>query len=119
MPLALKRIYEEPSPEDGYRVLVDRLWPRGISKEKARLDGWLKEIAPSDHLRRWVHEDPDGRWGEFRRRYLSDLAEHREELRPLAERAREGRVTLLYASKDEERNNAVVVKEYLEQLGDA
>lgn len=118
MPFSCKRAYDDPSPDDGYRVLVDRFWPRGISKEDARLDEWLKEIAPSDELRRWVHDDKESRWGEFRRRYLSELAEHREHLRPLAERAREEQVTLVYGSSDEKHNNAVVLKEYLDQLGD-
>jgi uncharacterized protein YeaO (DUF488 family) len=96
--------------------LVDRLWPRGLSKSDARLDDWLKSIAPSDELRKWFHRDRS-QWGEFRRRYLSELKEHREELRSLAQLAKNRRVTLLFSSKDEERNNAVVLKEYLSRLG--
>ncbi len=96
MPLAIKRIYEDPSPDDGYRVLVDGLWPRGISKERAQLDAWLKEIAPSRALKAWIHEDRS-RWDEFRVRYLAELEAHRSVLEPLAKKARRSRVTLLYA----------------------
>mgnify|MGYP001136446334 CR=1 FL=1 len=116
MPVRMKRAYDSPSSDDGYRVLVDRLWPRGISKADAKLDNWLKSIAPSDELRKWFHRDPS-RWGEFRRRYLSELKEHREILRPLAQRANKERVTLVYSSNDSERNNAVVLKQYLKMLG--
>lgn len=114
--ILLKRVYEEPEPGDGYRVLVDRLWPRGVTRERARLDEWLKEAAPSDDLRKWTHADPE-RWPEFRLRYLADLAHHRDQLLPLARRARTETVTLLYGAKDAVRNNAAVMKEYLESLG--
>ncbi|WP_111412647.1 DUF488 domain-containing protein [Billgrantia lactosivorans] len=115
MGITLKRAYEAPSSRDGYRVLVDRLWPRGVSKEDAAIDAWLKEVAPSDELRRAFH---DGKlpWGEFRRRYLSELKAQRDVLRELAERARKGSVTLVFSAKDERRNNAVVLKQYLEML---
>lgn len=116
MPIAVKRVYAKPGRDDGYRVLVDRLWPRGLTKEEARLDLWLKEVAPSNELRTWFHADRS-RWQDFRRRYLAELKEHREELRPLAERASRSPVTLVFAVKDEERNNAVVLKQYLERLG--
>ena len=116
MAIATKRIYDPPSGRDGYRVLVDRLWPRGLSKEDAALDEWLKDIAPADQLRTWFHGDR-ARWGAFRRRYLSELKSHRETLRELARRGKEGRVTLLFGSRDEERNNAVVVAQYLNMLG--
>lgn len=116
MPLALKRAYELPEEGDGYRVLADRLWPRGLSRDKARLDLWLKEPAPSDELRRAYHGGSLS-WGEFRRQYLSELKQHKEELRELAERSRRERVTLVFSSKDIERNNAVVLKEYLQRLG--
>jgi uncharacterized protein YeaO (DUF488 family) len=116
MPIRLKRAYDDPSPGDGLRVLVDGLWPRGVSKDEARIDDWMKDIAPSDDLRKWFGHDPD-RWGEFRRRYLAQLKTHRETLRELAERSRHGPVTLVYAAKDDEHNNAVVVKQYLEMLG--
>ncbi len=116
MPIALKRAYEKAAPKDGYRVLVDRIWPRGISKEEARLSLWMKESAPSDALRKWFHSDPS-RWSGFRRRYLSELKSHRETLRLLARRARSERVTLVYGASDEEHNNAVVVMQYLKMLG--
>jgi uncharacterized protein YeaO (DUF488 family) len=114
--ISLKRVYEAPSRSDGYRVLVDRLWPRGVSRDDARLDEWLKDVAPSDGLRRRFHGQPD-KWAEFRRLYLSELSEHREALRSLAARARKERVTLLFGSRDEEHNNAVVLKQYLAMLG--
>jgi uncharacterized protein YeaO (DUF488 family) len=114
--IATRRVYDAPSARDGRRVLVDRLWPRGLSKEAARLDEWARDAAPSDELRRWFHADPS-RWGEFRRRYLAELKAHREALRPLAERARRGRVTLLYARSAAERNHATVLAEYLRRLG--
>ncbi len=116
MGVAVKRVYEKPAGEDGYRVLVDKIWPRGVAKEEAEVDEWLKDIAPSSELRKWFHEDPT-RWAEFRRRYLSELKEYREELRRLAERAKKERVTLVFGSKDREHNNAVVVKQYLKMLG--
>jgi uncharacterized protein YeaO (DUF488 family) len=116
MPLELKRVYAKPSPRDGYRVLVDRLWPRGVSKEAARLDAWMKHIAPSDELRKWFHKDRP-QWAEFRRRYLAELKNHREELRGLARRSRTVRITLLFGARDEERNHAVVLKQYLKMLG--
>jgi uncharacterized protein YeaO (DUF488 family) len=114
--IVLKRAYEAPTAEDGYRVLVDRLWPRGISKEQARLDEWIREAAPSDELRKRFHHER-ARWSEFRRRYLAELKTHREALRPLARRAAGERVTLVFAGKDEERNNAVVLRQYLKMLG--
>lgn len=116
MPIALKRVYEEPAAEDGYRVLVDRLWPRGVSKDRARLDEWVKEAAPSDQLRKWFHRDRS-QWSEFGRRYLTELERHRDALEPLAQRARRDRVTLLFSANDLERNNAVVLRQYLETLG--
>lgn len=115
MPIALKRAYEEPSPEDGYRVLVDGLWPRGISKDDAALDEWMKTVAPSGDLRKRFHAGALG-WNAFRRRYLSELKAHRSELRELAGRAKHDRVTLVFGAKDEARNNAVVVKQYLKML---
>jgi len=113
--IRLKRIYEEPDSRDGYRVLVDRLWPRGVSKEEANIDEWLKEIAPSDELRQWFDHDAQ-RWAEFRRRYLTELTHHRELLRPLTRRATKAPVTLLFGAKDTEHNNAVVIKQYLKML---
>jgi len=115
MHLLLKRAYEVPTPADGYRVLVDRLWPRGLKREAAQLDEWLKDVAPSDELRRWFHTNPD-EWDEFRRRYLAELKHFRERLRPLAERASQTPVTLVYAARDTAHNNAVVLAQYLKML---
>ena len=109
--IRVKRIYEEASADDGVRVLVDRLWPRGVSKEDANLDEWMKEVAPSTELRQWYHGGGD--WEEFRRHYLDELSGHPEELQRLRTFASEGALTLLYASRDEERNHAVVLKDVL------
>lgn len=116
MPIALKRAYEKPASTDGYRVLVDRLWPRGIARDQAEIDEWIKEAAPSDSLRRSFHKG-EIEWDDFRRSYLAELKRHRDRLRPLAGRARRGRVTLVFSAKNEERNNAVVLKQYLKMLG--
>mgnify|MGYP000913834278 CR=1 FL=1 len=111
-----KRVYEEASPEDGKRYLVDRLWPRGVKKETAALDGWLKSLAPSDALRKWAHSGPFP-WEEFKKRYQDELTvpEARGKMERLREESRAGRVTLLFAAKDPLRNNAVCLKEILEQ----
>lgn len=109
-----KRIYEQPSRDDGRRLLVDRLWPRGISREAARIDDWLKELAPSDQLRRWYGHDP-ARWDEFRSRYRLELAGKGPLLEQLLREESLGPVTLLFAAKDAEHNNAVVLKEFLEE----
>jgi len=111
--IRIKRVYEIPSDEDGFRVLIDRLWPRGLSKEPAQIDLWLKDIAPSDKLRKWFSHDPK-KWNEFKKRYSKELDEKRE----LASRIKslekeEKRITLLYAAKDTEHNNAVFLQEYL------
>jgi uncharacterized protein YeaO (DUF488 family) len=108
----IKRIYLSPAEEDGRRILVDRLWPRGVSKEAASVDEWLKELAPSDELRRWFGHDP-ARWDEFRRRYTEELMEKQELLTSLRRETKKGIVTLLFAARDEEHNNAVVLKEIL------
>jgi uncharacterized protein YeaO (DUF488 family) len=108
----IKRVYDEPATEDGIRILVDRLWPRGIAKDMARIDEWLKEIAPSDELRKWFGHDP-ARWEEFRERYRRELEAKAEILDGLRKLAGEGTVTLLFAAKDEEHNNALVLKEIL------
>ena len=97
----LKRVYEEPSPEDGFRVLVERLWPRGVSKERAELDLWLKDVAPSPELRKWFSHDP-AKWKEFQDRYAAELKEDKEALHLLKQKEKEGTVTLVYASHDEE-----------------
>jgi uncharacterized protein YeaO (DUF488 family) len=109
----VRRVYDPPREEDGLRVLVDRLWPRGLSKEAARVDLWLKDIAPSDALRKWYGHEPS-RWDEFRRRYFAELEAHRERLEELRQQARRGRVTLLFGARDEEHNNAVALRQYLE-----
>ena len=109
-----KRVYDPPSGEDGQRILVDRLWPRGLTKERARIDLWLKEIAPSDDLRKRFHHDP-ALWDEFRRRYRRELSEKPELVRELKNRAESGTVTLVYAARDERHNNAVALKELLEE----
>jgi len=109
-----KRIYEEPSADDGLRVLVDRLWPRGISKEEARIDRWEKDLAPTTELRRWFGHDP-AKWEEFLRRYRAELEGKEEALARLRGEANDGTVTLLYAARDEEHNNAVALKQYIEE----
>lgn len=109
----LKRVYEEPSPDDGFRVLVERLWPRGISKERAKLDLWLKDAAPSPELRKWFSHDP-AKWMEFQKRYAAELNEDKEAPRLLKRKEQEGTVTLVYASHDEEHNGALVLKEYID-----
>jgi uncharacterized protein YeaO (DUF488 family) len=114
MAVSIKRVYDEPAPSDGYRVLIDRLWPRGITKERAHLDEWARELAPSTELRRWFGHDP-ARFAEFRRRYSAELAEHEEELRKLRSRAQTSDVTLLYAARDTQHNDAVVIAEVLRQ----
>jgi uncharacterized protein YeaO (DUF488 family) len=112
----IKRIYDPVFPSDGDRFLVDRLWPRGVSKKEACLKAWLKELAPSDDLRKWYGHRPE-RWSEFKRRYKLELEadKKKEELKALAERSRLTSVTLLYAAKDRERNNAVVIKEAMQR----
>jgi uncharacterized protein YeaO (DUF488 family) len=112
MTLRLKRAYEPPADSDGYRVLIDRLWPRGVSKEEARLDEWARDLAPSSELRRWFAHDP-ARFDEFRRRYRRELDEHDEKVRDLRRRARAGRLTLVYGARDTEHNDAVVLAEVL------
>lgn len=112
----VKRIYEPAARSDGFRVLVDRLWPRGVSKERAALDLWMKEIAPSTQLRRWFAHDPK-RWVQFRARYRAELLEHESELALLRSRARKGTVTLLFGTRDLDHNEAVVLKDILAAKG--
>ncbi|HJW83386.1 MAG TPA: DUF488 domain-containing protein [Anaerolineae bacterium] len=111
--IRLKRVYDPAASTDGRRFLVERLWPRGIRKDALQLDGWLKDVAPSDELRRWFGHDPD-RWVEFQRRYRKELDARPDACRPLLDAARRGSVTLLYSARDTERNNAVVLQRYLE-----
>jgi len=110
----LKRAYEDPSPDDGMRILVERLWPRGVKKEQAAIDLWLKEIAPSTELRQWYNHDVD-KWPEFRKRYWAELKKNSEALDQLKQHIAEGTVTFVYAAKDQEHNSAVALKEYLEK----
>lgn len=112
MDVRLKRAYDEPAPADGYRVLIDRLWPRGVSKQRAALDAWEKELAPSTELREWFGHDP-GLFAEFRRRYTSELQAQRPRLAELRHRARDGTVTLVYSAHDAEHNDAVVLADVL------
>lgn len=111
--ISLKRAYEPAEAGDGRRFLVERLWPRGVKKENLRIDDWLKEVAPSTELRKWFSHDP-AKWKEFRRRYVAELNDRQDTLQPLLEAARQGKITLVYSSHDQEHNNAVVLKEYLE-----
>ena len=106
--LKLKRVYEPASSSDGKRILVDRLWPRGLSKKKAAVDEWMKDVAPSTTLRRWFGHDPD-RWPEFKRRYKHELSERRDCVRRLAKQASSRRVTLVFGARDEVHNDAVVL----------
>lgn len=112
--IRVRRVYEEPERQDGIRILVDRLWPRGLKKEAARLDDWMKDVAPSDALRHWFGHDPQ-RWEEFERRYFSELDDDPEKWRVILERSRAGTVTLLYAASDPNHNNAVALKRYLQR----
>ncbi|HEX5509883.1 MAG TPA: DUF488 domain-containing protein [Pseudolabrys sp.] len=107
--IKLKRAYEKPSREDGTRILVDRLWPRGLKKDAAKIDHWFKEIAPTTELRKWFGHDPK-RWNEFRRRYNAELRQHTDQLREIRKMVREGPVTLVYSAHDELHNNAVVIR---------
>ena len=117
MNIKIKRVYEQPDKNDGRRILVDRLWPRGLTKEKAGVDLWLKEIAPSTELRRWFGHDPD-RWEEFKERYRAELEEAGKMgvLRDIAERAREENVTLLFGAKDKRHNDARVLEAFIREV---
>ena len=114
MSIHLKRAYDAPATSDGYRVLVDRLWPRGISKEDIKIDLWLKEIAPSGDLRKWFGHDPE-KWNEFKKRYFKELDDRPDVVKQLADKVNQGPVTLVFAAKDEEFNNAVAIKEFLQR----
>ena len=112
MKIKIKRVYEEPAKDDGMRILVDRLWPRGLTKQKADIDLWLKDIAPSTELRKWFGHDPE-KWKEFRKRYNEELKKNTEQIEILKEHLKKGIVTLVYGAKDEEHNEALVLKESL------
>lgn len=113
MNIVIKRVYEGPSKEDGKRILIDRLWPRGLTKEKAQIDLWLKDIAPSTTLRKWFGHDPS-KWVEFKKRYVAEIKKNTAVTAELEEQLKKGKVTLVYGARDEEHNDAVVLKEYLE-----
>jgi uncharacterized protein YeaO (DUF488 family) len=110
MKIKIKRVYEKPDKEDGIRILVDRLWPRGLTKERAGIDLWLKDIAPSTELRKWFDHD-SAKWNEFSRRYREELKKNKEQTSLLKEQLKKGEVTLVYGSRDEEHNEACVLKE--------
>ena len=110
MKIKIKRVYEKPSEEDGTRILVDRLWPRGLTKQKAGIGLWLKEIAPSAELRKWFAHDPE-KWTEFRKRYKEELKNNTQQIEIFKKQLKNGTVTLVYAAKDEKHNEALVLKE--------
>ena len=114
MSINLKRAYDEPATSDGYRILVDRIWPRGIVKGELQVDAWLKDLAPSAGLRKWFGHDPT-KWDAFKERYARELEQHSDALEQLVARAKAGRVTLVFATKDTEHNNAVALKEQLDR----
>jgi len=113
--IQIKRVYEGVDENDGSRILVDRLWPRGLGKDKARVEVWLKNIAPSHDLRKWFGHDPE-KWVEFKRRYFEELKDKKELIEKIIEKSQKGTATLLYGAKDEKHNNAVALKEFIEAL---
>lgn len=112
--IKIKRVYEVPSPDDGQRILVERLWPRGFTKEAAKIDLWLKDISPSTELRRWFHRQPD-KWSEFKERYFAELKARSGEVAKLMAEIQKGPVTFIFSARDTKRNSAIVLKEYLER----
>ena len=114
MKTKIKRVYEKPAKEDGFRILADRLWPRGLTKEKASVDLWLKEIAPSTELRKWFGHDPE-KWNEFKKKYVAELKKNKETVSILKEKIKEGTVTILYGARDEEHNEALVILDFLNE----
>ncbi len=112
MKVKIKRVYEQPEKDDGYRILIDRLWPRGLTKEKAGIDLWLKDIAPSTELRKWFNHEPS-KWEMFKKRYHQELMQNKEQLSLLKEQLKNGVVTIVYGAKDEEHNDAVALKDFL------
>ena len=111
--IKLKRVYESPSPKDGLRVLVERLWPRGLTKERAAVDLWLKDVAPSAELRKWFGHDP-ARWEQFQERYRQELREMNDAVQLLRQKVKESTVTLVYAARDEDHNGALALKRFLQ-----
>ncbi len=110
--IKIKRVYEKSVPDDGTRFLVERLWPRGMKKESLHMEAWLKDVAPSNDLRKWFGHDP-AKWADFQKRYFDELDENPEAIQPIIEAARKGEVTLLYSAHDLEHNNAVALKNYI------
>lgn len=111
--IRLKRAYDAPSPDDGLRILVERLWPRGLTKERAAVDLWMKDLAPSPELRRWFNHDP-ARWEDFRKCYRAELHQKKDAVEELRQKSRSGTVTFVYAARDEEHNSALLLIDYLE-----
>lgn len=114
MQVKIKRVYEEPDADDGFRILVDRLWPRGLTKVRAKVDLWLRDIAPSTELRKWFSHDP-AKWSEFQKRYQTELKKNASQVELLLRKAENGPVTLLYGAKDELRNEAIVLQKLIER----
>jgi uncharacterized protein YeaO (DUF488 family) len=114
--IKIKRIYDPPAPDDGFRILVDRLWPRGLSKIKAQVDLWLKDIAPSHELRKWYAHDL-GKWAEFKKKYFKEIEGEKESFDLIIKKAKGGTVTFLFSSQEENLNNAIALKEFLEPKG--
>jgi uncharacterized protein YeaO (DUF488 family) len=112
--IKIKRVYEHPKQEDGMRILVDRLWPRGLTKKKASVDLWLKDIAPSTELRKWFAHDPD-KWKRFRGRYQTEIRNNHDLIEVLKQKAGEGTITLIYGARDQKHNEALVLKQFLEK----
>lgn len=113
--LKVKRVYEKAETSDGTRFLVERLWPRGVKREALKMKGWLREVAPSNDLRRWFGHDPL-KWNEFQKRYLAELGHNRDAWEPIVQAAKQGNVTLLYSTRDAEHNNALALKNFLENI---
>ncbi len=116
MPISLKRAYNKASPEDGKRILVERLWPRGLKKEEAKIDEWLKDLAPTPKLRKWYSHDPS-KWTEFKKRYWKELDAKKDLVENLARESKEKKVTFVFGSKEEKLNSAAALKEYIEAKG--
>lgn len=114
MAIQIKRVYDPPADRDGYRVLVDRVWPRGVKKDALKLDDWRKDLAPSTTLRKWFGHDPQ-RWGEFKTRYFRELDARAEQIKPLQQKAARETVTLVFGARDTQHNNAVALREYLKR----
>lgn len=113
MPILLKRVYEKPSPEDGNRVLVERLWPRGLKKEDSKIDKWYKDLAPSTELRKWYAHDPS-KWTRFKEKYWKELEQKEDQLSKLSKESMQHTITFVFASKEKKLNNATALKEYIE-----